>query len=120
DPSLIQEETERAAGGLIFTLRGVVSGAVAFPKGLGIVRSLRSAVEDGTLPPGCANAWVDAGVIEDEVYVKLLVPVPPGDCRPQEVLDRALEARDAVMAFLTRLPEFAGARLCRTGTLGVR
>ena len=120
DASLVQEENERAAGGLIFTLRGVVPGGVAFPKGLGIVRGLRAAVEDGTLPPGCANAWVDAGVVEDEVYVKLLVPVPPGDCRLEEPLNQAFEGKEAVVAFLKRQPEFAAAWVCRTGTLGVR
>jgi hypothetical protein len=120
DEALIQEETERAAGGLIFTLRGVTPGAVAFPKGLGVVRALRSAFENGTLPAGCANAWVDAGVVEDEVYVKLLVPVPPGELPREDFLGRAFEAKDAVIAFLKRQPEFSGAWVCRTGTLGVR
>src|SRR5262249_51242363 len=80
DPGLLQDDSRRAAGGLIFTLRGVAPGALTFPRGLGVVRALRGAAEDGTLPPECTRAWVDAGVYEDEVYVKLLVPLP-GDWR---------------------------------------
>lgn len=123
DPSLIQEEVERAAGGFIFSLRGVAPGAVAFPKGLGIVRALRGAAADGTLPPGCANAWVDTGVVEDEVYVKLLVPLLAGYREPTadaEIMSRALEAQAAVVAFLKQQPAFAGAWVGRTGSLGVR
>ena len=62
-------------------MRGVAPGALTFPKGLGVVRALRGAAADGTLSPECGQAWLDAGVYEDEVYVKLLVPLPddPGE-----------------------------------------
>jgi hypothetical protein len=123
DPALVQDESPRAAGGLIFTLRGVAPGTLAFPRGLGVLRALRAAVEDGTLPPSCGHAWLDAGVRADEVYVKLLVPIPD-DWRDREeqggLTHEALQARDAVVAFLQRLPGFAEARPGRTGALGVR
>jgi hypothetical protein len=123
DPTLVQDDPQRAAGGLIFTLRGVAPGTLAFPRGLGVVRALHAAAADGTLPPGCGKAWVDAGVQEDEVYVKLLVPLPdaPADReRHGDVLRQALSARAAVVSFLQRLPAFAGATVARTGSLGVR
>jgi hypothetical protein len=123
DAALRYEDPRRAAGGLIFTLRGVAPGALAFPKGLGVVRALRGAAADGTLPPGCSETWVDAGTLDDEVYVKLLVPMPsdwsePG--RQATIMRQALAAQAAVVSFLRRRPEFAGATVARTGALGVR
>src|SRR5262249_27459621 len=43
DPALVQDDPQRAAGGLIFTLCGVAPGTLAFPKGLGILRAFRAA-----------------------------------------------------------------------------
>jgi hypothetical protein len=123
DPSLVQNDPRQAAGGLIFTLRGVASGALTFPRGLGVIRALRTATAAGTLPPDCGRAWLDAGVYEDEAYVKLFVPLP-GDWRGRgkcdEVVHRAFGAQTAVVAFLRTLPEFAGATVARTGDLGIR
>jgi hypothetical protein len=123
DPGLVQDDSRRAAGGLIFTLRGVAAGALAFPKGLAVVRALRGAAADGTLPPDCGKAWVDAGIHPDEVYVKLLVPLP-GDWRDREgrgeITRQALDTQAAVVAFLRRLPDFTGAAVGRVGCLGVR
>jgi hypothetical protein len=122
-PALLHDEPRRAAGGLIFTLRGVAPGGLAFPKGLGVVRALRNAAADGTLPSGCAQTWVDAGTYQDEVYIKLLVPIP-GDWRSYEghgaIMRQALDAQAAVVSFLRRLPAFASATIARTGDLGVR
>lgn len=123
DAALRPEDRQRSAGGLIFTLRGVAPGAVVFPKGLGIVRALRSAAADGTLPLGCGETWVDAGTREDEVYVKLLVPIPGDGGDPDErgaALRRAREVQAAVVSFMRRLPGFARATVARTGDLGVR
>lgn len=121
--ALVQDDTRRAAGGLIFCMRGVAPGAIAFPKGLGILRALRAAVADGTLPASCANVWVDIGTSADEVYVKLAVPLPL-DWREREdrgeVTREAIAAQAAVVAFLHRMPEFAHANVSRTGALGVR
>jgi hypothetical protein len=123
DPTLVQDDPQRAAGGLIFTLRGAVPGTLAFPRGLGVVRALHAAAADGTLPVECGKAWVDAGVHEDEVYVKLLVPLPsePRDGeRHGDLLRQALGTQTAVVSFLRRLPGLAGATVARTGSLGVR
>jgi hypothetical protein len=123
DPSLVDDDPRRAAGGLIVRLRGVRPGALTFPRGLGVVRALRRAAEDGTVPPDCGRAWVDAGVYEDEAYVKLLVPLP-GDWRDREssgdLTRSALGTRDAVVTFLKRMPEFARSEVTRTGCLGIR
>jgi hypothetical protein len=123
DPSLLQDDPRRPAAGLIFRMRGVTPGALAFPNGLGVVRALRRAAEDGGLPPGCGKAWVDAGVYEDEAYVKLFVPLPDGwsdreECG--EITREAVGVQEAVVSFLRGLPGFAEARVSRTGDLGVR
>jgi hypothetical protein len=123
DAALRHEEPRRGAGGLIFTLRGVAPGALAFPKGLGVVRALRGAAADGTLPPRCGQTWVDAGTHDDEVYVKLLVPIPGDRSDPGwkgAIMRQALDIQAAVVSFLRRLPGFAGATVGRTGGLGVR
>jgi hypothetical protein len=122
DESLVQGEEKRAVGGLIFQMRGAQRDAVAFPKGLGILRSLRDAVADGSLPKSCANVWLDAGARADEVYVKLPVPVPSDwhDRDEAELLRESLRTQASVVSFLRRMPEFANASVSRTGELGVR
>src|SRR5262245_16269451 len=123
DPALLQEDARRAAAGFIFSLRGVAPGTLAWPKGLGVVRGLRGAAADGTLPPECARAWVDVGVREDEVYVRLAVALPddwPDREARGEITRASRQTQDAVVAFLQGLPGFAAARVCRTGNLGVR
>src|SRR5262245_58547693 len=47
DPGLVRADGGRAAGGLIFRMRGVDGGALAFPRGLAVVRALRSAAAEG-------------------------------------------------------------------------
>src|SRR5262249_13090674 len=96
---------------------------LTFPKGLRVTRALRIASADGTLPPDCSQTWVDAGIHEDEVYVKLLVPVPLNGSDIEHhglIMRRALDVQAAVLRFLQQLPEFAGAFVARTGSLGVR
>jgi NADPH-dependent 2,4-dienoyl-CoA reductase/sulfur reductase-like enzyme len=123
DPGLVRQDPRGAAGGLIFTLRGVAAGALAFPRGLAVVRAVRAAAADGTLPAECGHAWVDIGTYPDEVYVKLLVPLPD-DRRDREndseTLRGVLKTQAAVVAFLRRMPDFAAAMIGRTGRLGVR
>lgn len=123
DEALVGDDPRRGAGGLIFTLRKVDPAALTFPKGLGVVRSLRAAADEGTLPPECGKAWIDAGVYADEVYVKLFVPLGDG-WRTREGADRirgdALRTRAAVIEFLRGLPGFEGAAPDRVGELGVR
>src|SRR5262245_20909224 len=123
DCSLLNSDPQRAAGGLIFTLRGVAPGTVVFPRGVGVLRALRSAAEEGTLPADCSKAWIDTGNLDDEVYVKLFVPLPD-DWRDREsrgeITREALNTQAAVVSFLQRLPGFAQARVSQTGSLGVR
>jgi hypothetical protein len=121
DAALVEDDPGRAAGGLIFTLRGVPSEAIAFPKGIAVLRSLRSAAGDGRLPPSCAHAWIDRGIAQDELYVKLFVPLSNG-WRQAGAGDaaEALDVQSQVVDFLHELPEFRGARLGRTGCLGIR
>jgi hypothetical protein len=123
DPSLLQDDPRRAAAGLIFRMRGVAPGALAFPNGLGIVRALRRAAEDGGLPQRCARAWIDEGVYEDEAYVKLFVPLPDGWSDREErgeIKREAVGVQGAVVSFLRGLPGFDQARVSRTGDLGIR
>jgi hypothetical protein len=121
DLALVEDDPERSAGGWIFTLRGVAPGALEPPKGLSCVRALRAAAQSGVLPAECENAWLDRGVLRDEVYVKLCVPLP-SNWRDRE----AAIARDAhslqvpVLDVLRSIPAFAEARIDRTGDLGVR
>lgn len=123
DPDLVREDSERAAGGLIFAMRGVAPGALEFPKGIGVVRSLRSAAATGSLPAECSKTWIDSGVSDDEVYVKLFVPLPDGwreeECQA-EIVHRATSMQASVVAFLQTLPGFSGAWVSKAGRLGVR
>jgi hypothetical protein len=123
DPSLLQNDTGRAAAGLIFRMRGIVPGSLDFPRGATLVRSLRAAAAQGSLPPTCDKAWIDTGLDEDEAFVKLFVPLPH-DWRDRdsrgEITRQAREVQTAVIAFLRQRPEFAQASLVQTGCLGVR
>jgi hypothetical protein len=123
DPSLLQNDPRRAAGGLVLQLRGVVPDALNFPQGLAVLRALRAAAADGTLPPGTDQAWLDSGTGEDEVYVKLFVPLPD-DWRERErrgeITCAARHSGEAVVAFLRCLRGFERAEVARVGTLGIR
>jgi hypothetical protein len=123
DASLVNDDRRPAAGGLIVRLRGVAPGALAFPRGLAVVRSLCRAAEDGTLPTECRRVWIDAGVYDDEAYLKLFVPRPDdwqGSNGCGGVNTKAVALRDGIMAFLRRLPEFTRAEVTRTGCVGLR
>jgi hypothetical protein len=115
DPGLVVDDPERAAGGLIFRLSGVAPGTLVPPRGVAVVRALRVAAAEGRLPSGCDKAWVDSGVHDDEVYVKLFVADPlawPEQSTPPTV--------NAVLGILRGLPGFEEAVLDRVGSVGVR
>jgi hypothetical protein len=123
DPALVVDDESRAAGGWVFRLRGVLPGALAFPKGVGLVRSIRAAADAGELPKLCGTAWFDSGVAPDEVYLKLMLPVPldwqaPGAMAELEAT--ATAAQQAILEFLRQSPDFAAARVAKAGSLGVR
>jgi hypothetical protein len=75
DSRLVECDDRPAAGSVIFRVRGVVPGTLDFPRGVGVVRAIRDGAENGELPAACAKAWLDTGVYDDEVFVKLFVPV---------------------------------------------
>jgi FAD dependent oxidoreductase len=120
-PSFLQGQSPAAAGGLILRLGGVAPGALAFPRGVALVRALRSAAAEGALPPGCGHAWLDSGVVEGEAYLKLFVPLPDDwRSRREELTAAGLRDGEAALTFLKRFPAFAEARVTRRGELGVR
>lgn len=86
------------------------------------MRALRQAAECGSLPVDCGKAWLDAGIYEDEVFVKLFVPLPKW-LEPQSRIQMAGHARslqEKVVVFLKQFPDFVGAEVTQTGELGVR
>ena len=121
DPALIQPTEGHMAGGLILRIRGVTPGALAPPRGIAVVRALRTAVADRTLPAECGHAWLDKGLTPDEVFLKLLVPIPPDwRAREAEITAQATATGNCVVNFLRVLAGFASASVFRVGKLGVR
>jgi hypothetical protein len=126
DMALLQSDPRRAAGGLICRVRGVDPAVRDFPGNLPIAWALHRAAHDGTLPSTCTQTWIDRGIHEDEVFVKLMVPLPTerllsnGRAVDGEVTRAAHAVKDAVLAFLRGLAPFANARLTATGEIGIR
>jgi hypothetical protein len=123
DPRLRLPEPSVAAAGWIFRMRGVAKGAFAFPRNVAIVRDLRERAAAGALPPECAHAWIDSGIFDDEVFVKLFVPLESGwqSLEAQgAVSERASETQRRVTDFLLTLPGFEQAGVTSTGRLGIR
>jgi hypothetical protein len=121
-PELLND-VKGAAAGLIFQLRGMVPGALAFPKSVEVLLNIRRAVRQGELPSECAQAWLDTGVYKDEAYVKLSVPLGSRWREPltrARKVRRALYVRDRLLDFLSRLEGFTAAKLVNTGELGIR
>jgi FAD dependent oxidoreductase len=101
----------------------VMPDALAFPRGLAVVRALRAAAGEGKLPPECSKAWIDTGVHKAEVYVKLFVTIPDDWAEREEhgeITQAALKTQAAVVGFLKARPEFARASVGRTGSVGIR
>jgi hypothetical protein len=104
-------------------MQDVAVGALEFPKGLAAVRALRGAAEAGTLTPECRQAWIDRGIRDDEVFVKLFVPLGEewGDPSRVREMEQRMQATQAdVVEVLRRLRDFARARVTQVGSLGVR
>lgn len=120
---LMQARSHPAAGGLIFTLHDVAKGALDVPKGIGLLRELRAAAESGTLSRRCRWVWLDRGVREGEVYVKLLVPMqdrPGNEAEMHRLREMALGDQAEVVSFLRRHGDFARSYVAATGALGIR
>jgi hypothetical protein len=121
DESLVSDEGPRSAGGWIVRLRGVAEGALDFPKGLAVVRALREAAGRNELPAECNHAWIDLGIEPDEVFLKLFVPLDQSwRERHGEISRTALATSLAIIDFLRQRPDFAGAYLQQSGSLGIR
>lgn len=121
-PEKVMHTSPRAAGGLIFRLRGCEPGAVDFPKGLQLVRAIRQAAEQGALPLLAGSAWLDNGTDEDELFVKLTVPLG-ADGKPLDMQQLQLEiaaARDSLVRFLQKFPALQQAVCVETGQIGIR
>jgi hypothetical protein len=116
DPQLVEDDPQRAAGGLVAILDGVQPGSLCFPKGAAAVRKLREAGEQGRLPSACRHAWLDTGTEDDEVYLKMFVPVSAA-ARPP---DQAAAQLAGVVDFLRSVPGFERAWIQQIGSLGIR
>jgi hypothetical protein len=123
DEDLALEEREVAAGGWVFRMRGVAPEAFAFPRNVGIVRELRERAVQGDLPLACRQAWIDTGIHEDEVFVKLFVPLQPG-WRELEadggISASARREQQQVSDFLRTRSGFENAFVTQSGQLGIR
>lgn len=122
-PDRIQDDSNRAAGGLICRISGVSHEELQFPRNVELLRALRRASQDGRLPASCGQAWLDMGAQPNEIYVKLFVPLPDGWTEPENlksILAQANDSRNAVIDFLQTLPGLAEAKLVETGSLGIR
>jgi hypothetical protein len=90
---------------------------------LAATRSLREAAIAGTLPPDCDQAWLDNGLYDDELFVKLFIPLDDDwqdEAHQRTIALRAAKTREAVVAMLRRLPDFTNVRITHPGNLGVR
>jgi hypothetical protein len=123
DPALVEDDPCRAAGGLIVRLSCVAPRAIDSFQGLAVVRALHDAAANGMLPSACRHAWVDRGVADDEVYLKLFVPNCGQNCNHNSTSDSPEswhKVHSAVLDFLGKFPGFAAANVSRIGDLGVR
>jgi hypothetical protein len=121
DASLVDEEGPRAAGGHVARLRGVAPGALEFPRGLAVVRALRDAAREHSLPWECSHAWIDSGVDSDEAFLKLFVPLTDRwhECR-REIAAANHQSAQAIVQFLRQWPDFRDVQIAEWGELGVR
>ena len=114
-PGLLQQGQHRVSTGVILRLRGCEPGALSFPKGLQLLSAIRQASAEGRLSEVAGSAWLDSGLVEDEVFVKLTLP-------PEQHDDpgAAMEARDSLLLFLKQYPDFSRAVCVATGQIGIR
>jgi len=123
DPKLAHDRDTPAAGGLVFSVRNVEHNALAFPKGMRYLRAIHRAAGDGLLPQSCSKAWLDRGVRDDEIYVKLFIPAVRqwrSEQAGQRFEREAANLRDSVWELLSKWPEFARAEIDLVGELGIR
>ncbi|TWU26039.1 FAD-dependent oxidoreductase [Bythopirellula polymerisocia] len=119
----VYDDEQRAAGGLVFRLRDVQPNTLVFPKSIVLIEKLKAATRSGRLPASCEHAWLDQGAYDDEVFVKLFVPLPSDWRDPNRLVElqrQTSNVQTQLISLLREWPEFAEARLTETGSLGVR
>ena len=121
DASLVDDEGPRAAGGYVARLRGVAAGALQVPRGLAVVRALRAAADDRSLPRECGQAWIDSGIDPGEAFLKLFVPLKDGwGERRREIVAAHQRSARAIVQFLRRWPDFCEVQIAEWSELGIR
>jgi len=123
DENLAVESDPPPLAALIFQLNNVPPDMMEFPRNVALLRKIRRAAAEGEIPEQCAHAWIDKGVTGNEIYVKLSVRLDR-DWRDLDVqnalVNKTIIARDALLAYMTRLPGFDAVTLGKTGALGIR
>ncbi len=112
NPELVIAGTTLA--GLIFQVHNVKAEDFTFPKNIAFLHSIKQASKEGKLPAVCAMTWFDSGVYENEIYVKLSIPVSFNDTHEQHAVIAKL------FTFLKKFPAFEKAKLGKKGILGIR
>jgi hypothetical protein len=121
DASLVDRDGPRAAGGYVARLRGIAPGALEFPKGLAVVRALRDAAANRSLPWECNHAWIDSGIDADEAFLKLFVPLEDGWQEQRRTIAQTNHLSGAAIVCLLRTwPDFGQVQIAEWGALGVR
>ena len=103
-----------AMGGFIVSLRGLAPDVLQFPKGIGVLREIRSAVGRGELPLECGTTWLDAGVYPGEAYAKFSIADDEFDYA------RMMQVADSLRVWMRSLPGFEDAYIHRYGKAGIR
>lgn len=103
-----------ALAGVIVRLRRASSDALAFPRGIALVRGIRKAAQRGELPPECGDCWLDSGCHADEIYVKFNIAADRYEHRTM------LQATHRLIDHLRRTPGLERLELHQLGALGVR
>ena len=103
-----------ALGGFIVQLRGMSPDALCFPRGVGLLREIRKAVDKHELPHECSTVWLDTGVYPDEAYAKFNIVTEDFNHIHMKTV------ADQLLLFLRKLPGFSTVFIHKYGQLGIR
>ena len=106
---------EAVLAGLILQVDGVPKKVLKFPKNITYLRQIQQAVTDNILPPECNRTWLDTGVYEDQIYIKLNFLATK-----QHTPSQLQQIPQKLISFLQKKPDFSQARLTQIGQLGIR
>ncbi|MCP4113165.1 MAG: FAD-dependent oxidoreductase [Desulfobacteraceae bacterium] len=102
--------------GFIFRITGVKKDVIQFPKNVAIMRNIRKASADGTLPGACAMTWLDTGTYENEIYLKTNI----SGSRQDGDFYTDPELSESILNFLKPTPGFSRAHVGGLGKIGIR